>query len=148
MIPRPWMVGAVVIPVLTAVVWWHGHRTGDQAASVRYDTVLRAAENAAREKERELFRAIDKVTENAYIRETEIESDAAGADAAVDRLRAEIARRDAAASDSVAAADRDAAAARSVLAECADRHRQLAEQADRVRGKLLTLQDYVRSVCK
>jgi hypothetical protein len=109
---------------------------------------MQAALAQVRQTERDLVRAVDKVATEAVQREQDSDraDDAAGA--AVRRLRAEIATRDAAARDTVAAAQGDAATARALLADCAERHRAMARDADRIRGQLITLQDYVRGVCR
>jgi hypothetical protein len=124
-----------------------GRMHGAEVAEARHAAALSAALAEVRQTERDLVRAVDKVAGDAYAREQEAETADDDAGAAVRRLRAEIASRDAAARDTLAAAQSDATAARALLADCAERHRGLARDADRIRRQLITLQDYVRGVC-
>lgn len=106
-----------------------------------------AASEAAREREKRLLKSAEKVAEDDHAERMDLERRLAGADAAVARLRAAIAAADGRVDTTIAAARADAAAARSLLAACADEHRRLATDADRVRTSLLSLQAYVRDVC-
>ena len=146
MIPRAWIFGGVLAACLAC--FWQGYLFGRDATLARQAADLRTAQEEVRQRERELLRAVDRVSEEAFDREQDVARDSADADAAVDRLRAEIARRDAAARAAAAADSGDAATARALLAQCADKHRQLARDADRVRSNLLTLQAYVRDICQ
>lgn len=149
MIGRAWVpvaVAAACASVLAGAYGW-GRADGAALAQARHAAELRAAQDMAAARERALVQGVEQLAEEVVAREQEMRDRAGGADLALERLRAEIGRADAAATDTGAAAAADAARARALLAECATAHRQLAGEADSIRARLIGLQDYVRRAC-
>jgi chromosome segregation ATPase len=138
---------AIIAAILMAiaVTGWQGYRLGVQAEVARtaVELIKRNAENAAKQKV--LIKSVERIAENAEIERTEIEVRLAGADDAVERLRAEIRSADGRA-NAAATAIADATTARAQLAHCAAEYRDMAKRADQLRSAVIGLQSYARTV--
>ena len=98
-------------------------------------------------KQKKLVADVVRAAEIANEEQVNLERRVALADSAVLRLQQEV--RDAnSRDDSTAPAALDAARARSLLADCAGRYRDVAKQADHLRALVIGLQEYARAVSK
>jgi len=137
----------VVISVGLPLSAWQGYRFGVRSEILRSAELVASVNIKNMEKQKALFKAIEDVAEDAEKERANIEFQLAGADASVDRLR-EIIRRADARSGSGTTGVTDATAARSSLAECAAKYRDLGRQHDRLRAVVIGLQSYAREVSK
>lgn len=142
-LPRLWL--ALALSAALAAVWLHGRHTGVQIANARHSTALVAAQAEAAAKGRVLAQKVIKAAEDAYNEQVETEKRLALADDAVDRLREAVGSANQRAGAATAAAA-DGAAARTLLADCAGKYRDLARDADRLRAIVIGLQGYARGV--
>jgi hypothetical protein len=145
MIPKPWLIAAVLAAVIAA--GGIGFRIG---AKVERAEVLQERNDAlesVRIREKRLMKDAERVAEIVYQENQELAARADRADRALVSLRAEIARR-AGAPKTSPAPGADGATAEAILADCAGEYRAVAGEADHLRAKLLGLQAYVRDVCE
>jgi len=109
----------------------------------------RKAEAAARRRERELQQNVDKIARELQTRETEHAASVASSHNVTNRLRNEITRlnaRPVPANPELAACFREARTARELLGTCAERYRELAEEADGIRIQLTGFQEFAKSM--
>ncbi|MCG3266130.1 hypothetical protein [Yoonia sp. I 8.24] len=112
-----------------------------------YAVAFAQAEAANADEQKALMRAVERVAENAERERTNMQARLTAADDSVERLRQAI--RDAnARADPSAPGELDAARARSLLAECTSKYRDMAHRADKLRATVLGLQEYVRTVTR
>ncbi|SFR40418.1 hypothetical protein SAMN04488005_1496 [Yoonia tamlensis] len=122
-----------------------GDKRGYARAQGEYAVAYAEAEAAAAEQQKALMRAVERVAENAEQERNAMQSRLTAADDSVERLRQTI--RDAnARADPGAPGELDAARARSLLAECTGKYRDMAHRADKLRATVIGLQDYVRAL--
>lgn len=128
---------------LLAAVWAYGY--GQQVSEARHAAAFAAAQAANIVKQKALVSQIQKVAENADLETVALERRLAGADLAIDRLREAVRDADSR-GDTAATAVADARRARSLLAECASKYRDVAKQADQLRANVLGLQAYASTI--
>ncbi len=122
-----------------------GDKRGYARGQGEYAVAFAQAEAANANEQKVLIRAVERVAENAEIERSELEARRAAADASVERLHQAV--RDAnARADPSAPGELDAARARSLLAECTSKYRDMALRADKLRATVVGLQEYVRAV--
>ena len=145
LIPKPWLVVAVLVAIAASGAI--GYRTGAQLERAAILQEKAEEIEAVRLREKRLMKSAEKVAENVYRENQDLEARAARADRALASLRAEIDRR-ARAAEASASSGADGSPAGALLAECAGRYRDMAREADKLRAKLLGLQGYVREICE
>lgn len=145
LIPKPWLVVAVLVAIAASGAI--GYRTGAQLERAAILQEKAEEIEAVRLREKRLMKSAEKVAENVYRENQDLEARAARADRALASLRAEIDRR-ARAAEASASSGADGSSAGALLAECAGRYRDMAREADKLRAKLLGLQGYVREICE
>ena len=134
---------------LVALAFGGGHLTGiargvaQERASAAAALVAAEQQNAA--EQRRLMAAIDQLAQENQHARTQIDRDLAGTRDSYKRLLAAIRDADARANTGPACVA-DAAAARSQLADCAERYRDVAERADQLRATVIGLQAYAHQV--
>lgn len=130
------------IAVLSASWAYNRGKISNEARHIAAFAAVQA-ENLAKQKS--IILSVQKVAEDADLEQVDLERRLAGADLAVVRLQQTI--RDAnSRADSAATTIADAARARTLLARCAQRYRDVAERADRLRANVLGLQAYTRTI--
>jgi chromosome segregation ATPase len=122
-----------------------GFYLGGKIEAAKSAEALIAANAKNAEKQKAIFRAVDKVAQDVETERRQIEDRLAGAGDALERLRAQIRDADARA-DTAATCVADGKTARAQLAQCAGKYRDMAERADRLRAAVLGLQSYARAV--
>lgn len=145
--PRSWLIVALIAAFIgsNAATALRSYKSGYRSAESRHLADLAEAQAEASRKQSALAAGVQRASEKALAEQIETEARLAVADAAVDRLRQAVGAandRARSAAESVA----DAATARSLLAECAGRYRDMAREADRLRANVIGLQDYARAV--
>lgn len=145
MIPRTWLISAILGAVLAAGGIGFTIGTRWERAEVLQEQADALA--SVRLREKRLMKDAERVAEIVYQENQELEDRADRADRALAGLRAEIARR-AGAAAAAPATGVDAGTAEAILAECAGEYREVAGEADRLRAQLLGLQAYVRDICE
>lgn len=147
LIPRPFAILAVAALFLASngVSFYQGYHTGGTLAEARHSAELAAAQAEATRKQQILAGGVQRAAEEAYNEQVQMEARVAGADAAVDRLRQAVAAANQRAGAAATAAA-DGQTARTLLADCAGRYRDVAREADRLRATVIGLQGYARAV--
>ena len=149
LIPRPYLMAALATLFLVSngVSFYRGWHTASALAEARHTAELAAAQAEAAQKQKALAGGVQRASEEAYHEQVQTDARLAAADAAVDRLRATVARANGRA-NTAASAVADAAAARSLVADCSGKYRDVARDADRLRATVIALQAYAREVSK
>jgi uncharacterized protein HemX len=130
---------------LLVSVWAYGH--GQKVNEGRHAAALAAAQAQNMVKQKALIKGVQKVAEDADLEQTALESRLAGADLAVERLRQAV--RDAnARADASTTAVADAVRARTLLARCTVKYRDVAKRADQLRANVIGLQAYAVEVSR
>lgn len=137
---------------------WLGHAYDKHKAveaaeqGVRDEYVAQAlkASEAARAKEQELQAKVKGVNDAYIVEKRRRAADAASAQSELDGLRDQLAISSAASTNPGTATGTNGAGGpeRELLGACASRLVGLAGEADRLEGKVVGLQDYVKNVCK
>lgn len=128
---------------LAVAVWAWSFGMSSTEAKYAAEMLEMQADNIAKQKA--LVKGVQKVAEDADKEQLDLEHRLAGADQSLERLRQAVRNADARA-DSATTAVADAVRARAIIAHCAERYRDVAERADRLRGIVLGLQAYARTV--
>lgn len=109
----------------------------------------RRAEAAARRKEKELQEHADKIAKDLQARQAEHAATVANSRVVTNSLRNEITRlnaRPVPTNPELATCFREASTARELLGTCAERYRELAEEADGIRIQLTGFQEFAKSI--
>lgn len=128
---------------LAIAVWTFSF--GYKLSELEHKELLVQAETASRTKQIALIRGVNESVEKFNEEQVLLERRLAGADVALERLRKEV--RDAnSRADTASGIESDASRARSLLAECASKYRDVAQQADKLRANVIGLQAYAKAV--
>ena len=119
--------------------------TGYNLSEQRHIKAFQAAEEANSIKQIALIKSVEASTEKFNEEQVYLERRLAGSDAAVVRLLTEVRNANTRA-DSSSITESDASRARSLLADCASKYRDVAKQADSLRASVIGLQSYARAV--
>ena len=141
---RPWLAAGILAAIIAAGAF--GFRTGARLERADVLQEQQEAIEVVRERERQLIKDSERVAEIVYQENLALEARADRADLSLGRLRDELARR-ARADAASPSAGVDGGSAGAILADCAGEYRNVAREADRLRAKLLGLQEYVREIC-
>lgn len=141
------LAAVVAVGAAFGVGGWLGYDRGYDVSVAEHNTALIEVERQNIARTKEYIRNVDRVAQNHQVEIQKLESNLAGTNDAVDSLHAVISRANSR-TDTGATAIADAARARSLLAECAARYRDMARTADGLRATVLGLQAYALEVSR
>lgn len=128
---------------LAVAVW--AFSFGYRMSDLEHEELLLKVENANRVKQIQLIQNVNASADKFNEEQVYLERRLAGASAAVDRLLEEV--RDAnVRADAASGTESDASRARTLLAQCASKYRDVAQQADKLRANVIGLQAYAKAV--
>lgn len=146
-LPKPWLLLALVVLLgaTNAMTAKRFYATGEAFAEARHAAAAAKAQAAADLKAKAMVVSVQKAAEEAYNEQVATEARLASANGAVERLRETVASANLRANTATAGA-LDGITARTLLATCASRYRDVAAAADRLRSTVIGLQGYARAV--
>lgn len=147
LIPKPYLILALVALLIgsNAITAQRFYRTGYAFAEARHTAELAKAQAEAALKQKIVIAGVQKAAEDAYNEQLALETRLAAANDAVDRLRETVNAANHRA-NSVTASAIDGSVARTLLADCASRYKDVAKEADGLRAIILGLRRYAKSV--
>lgn len=140
-------VAVVSVVLIVTVIDRSAYRRGFSIAEAACAKERSQAADVALQRQKELIKSVASAAQEAQDEQNAIADRLAGADDAVERLRAAL-RETSRRADAAASAVSDETSARTILAECAGRYRDVAREADRLRAVVLGLQAYARAVAE
>lgn len=148
-----WAAITAVALLMTGVFYVKANAAKTELANYRAEVAMATAkaQDEARAREAELQRNADKIARNAHERETKLRASAATANLVAGQLRDDIARLNARATPEdpgAAAYAHEARTSRELLGSCADRYRDVAQEADGLRDQVTGLQEFVTQACR
>lgn len=148
-----WIYAAVIaaLLLLSGVFYVRMNKAVTGLATYKLEVAenTRKAEAEARRKEREMQENADQIARDMQKREAEQAARASSSRATIGKLRNEIARLNARPmpqNPELASCFREASTARELLGTCAERYRELAEEADGIRIQLTGFQEFAKSI--
>lgn len=147
LIPKPYLILALVALLIgsNAITAQKFYRTGYAFAEARHTAELAKAQAEAALKQKALIGGVQRAAEDAYNEQVKLEDRLAAANDAVDRLRETVNAANHRANSATASAI-DGSVARTLLADCAGKYRDVAKEADGLRAIILGLRRYAKSV--
>lgn len=147
LIPKPYLILALVALLIgsNAITAQRFYRTGYAFAEARHTAELAKAQAEAALKQKALIGGVQRAAEDAYNEQVKLEDRLAAANDAVDRLRETVNAANHRA-NSVTASAIDGSVARTLLADCASRYRDVAKEADGLRAIILGLRRYAEVI--
>lgn len=147
LIPKPYLILALVALLIgsNAITAQRFYRTGYAFAEARHTAELAKAQAEAALKQKALIGGVQRAAEDAYNEQVKLEDRLAAANDAVDRLRETVNAANHRA-NSVTASAIDGSVARTLLADCASRYKDVAKEADGLRAIILGLRRYAEVI--
>lgn len=147
LIPKPYLILALVALLIgsNAITAQRFYRTGYAFAEARHTAELAKAQAEAALKQKALIGGVQRAAEDAYNEQVKLEDRLAAANDAVDRLRETVNAANHRANSATASAI-DGSVARTLLADCASRYRDVAKEADGLRAIILGLRRYAEVI--
>lgn len=148
--PKTWLIPAagLALVAMTGAAGMKGYRMGDAASTARYEAIIARERAAAERRAKDLKRSAETVAQEVFDEQVATEARADALADAHGRLQHALAAIRRAARDAGTSPGADGSATlRELFGECADRYRDVAAAADRLRARVIGLQSYVRGVC-
>lgn len=158
LIPKPWLIIALLVMLMgsNAITARYFYKIGygfseaiwtkkELERGKKESAAMAAAQEAATLKQKIVIAGVQKAAEDAYNEQLALETRLSAANDAVDRLRETVNAANHRANSATASAI-DGSVARTLLANCASRYRDVAKEADGLRAIILGLRRYAKSV--